>query len=165
MEYVKTTGTEINYYYICKRKLWLFSHDISMEQNSIRVEIGKENHESSFEREKKEIVIDGIIVIDFIGKEMVIHETKIAKTMEKAARMQLLYYLYYLEKKGLKDVSGIIHYMEEHSKEEIYLSDETRNELEESIQEIKSINSLEVPPYQEKMKICPKCSYYELCFC
>lgn len=165
MEYAKTTGTEINYYYVCKRKLWLFSHDINMEQNSIRVEIGRENHESSFEREKKEILIDGAIVVDFIGKEMVIHETKVAKSMEKAARMQLLFYLYFLEKKGLENLSGTIHYMEEHCKEEIHLSDETRKEIEKAINDIKEINNLEFPPYQEKMKICPKCSYYELCFC
>jgi len=28
------TGSNINYYFICKRKLWLFAHSIQMEQES-----------------------------------------------------------------------------------------------------------------------------------
>ncbi|MGO0807463.1 Dna2/Cas4 domain-containing protein [Clostridioides difficile] len=31
----------MNYYYVCKRKLWLFSKGITMEQNSSRVLSGK----------------------------------------------------------------------------------------------------------------------------
>lgn len=35
------TGTEFNYYHICRRKLWLFSHGIQMEHTSDNVLIGK----------------------------------------------------------------------------------------------------------------------------
>ena len=37
---LKTQGVKINYYYICKRKLWLFSKGITMEDNSDRVMCG-----------------------------------------------------------------------------------------------------------------------------
>jgi len=33
-------GTQINYYFVCKTKLWLFSHHIQMEQESDVVELG-----------------------------------------------------------------------------------------------------------------------------
>jgi len=38
-------GTMINYYFLCKRKLWLSSNRINLEQNSEEVQIGKEIHE------------------------------------------------------------------------------------------------------------------------
>ncbi|WP_286317289.1 Dna2/Cas4 domain-containing protein, partial [Romboutsia ilealis] len=47
IEDLKVQGVKINYYYICKRKLWLFSKGITMEQNSSRVESGKIVHENS----------------------------------------------------------------------------------------------------------------------
>lgn len=77
------TATQLNYYFVCKRKLWLFSHQINMEQNSELVSLGKLLHENSYKREKKEIQI-GPIKIDFIGKDGVIHEIKKTPSVEKA---------------------------------------------------------------------------------
>jgi CRISPR/Cas system-associated exonuclease Cas4 (RecB family) len=37
----RITGTKIAYYFLCKRKLWLFSHNITFEQESEDVKIGK----------------------------------------------------------------------------------------------------------------------------
>ncbi len=82
----RITGTKINYYFICQRKLWLFSRDISMEQTSGAVAIGKLIHEQSYERANKELMIDETIKIDFVGKDKVIHEVKKAKSMECAFR-------------------------------------------------------------------------------
>jgi CRISPR-associated exonuclease Cas4 len=31
---MKPTGTHINYYHICHRKLWLFANNVQMEHNS-----------------------------------------------------------------------------------------------------------------------------------
>lgn len=33
------TGVQVNYYFVCKRKLWLFSHNIGMEKESEAVKI------------------------------------------------------------------------------------------------------------------------------
>ena len=62
IEDLKVQGVKINYYYICKRKLWLFSKGITMEQNSSRVESGKIVHENSYKRMKsKEVLVDDIL--------------------------------------------------------------------------------------------------------
>ncbi|MGA1824534.1 MAG: CRISPR-associated protein Cas4 [bacterium] len=100
------TGTEFNYYYICHRKLWLFSHHINMEQESDNVFLGKLIDENSYPREKKEILIDGIIKLDFID-EKTVHEVKKSKKMQEAHKGQVLYYIYYLRQKGV-DISTLI---------------------------------------------------------
>jgi len=56
------TGTHINYYFTCPRKLWLFHRSIQCEQESDLVKIGKVYHED-FE----EIIIDNI-KIDMMEK-------------------------------------------------------------------------------------------------
>ncbi|MEJ7714024.1 MAG: Dna2/Cas4 domain-containing protein [Pyrinomonadaceae bacterium] len=35
------TGTEVGYYFICKKKLWWFAHGVQMEQESDRVADGE----------------------------------------------------------------------------------------------------------------------------
>ena len=69
-------GTQINYYFICKTKLWLFSHNIQMEQESDNVKLGKTLHENSYKKEN-EVLIDNLINVDFIknNNPIEIHET------------------------------------------------------------------------------------------
>ena len=63
---MQITGIMIYYYFVCKRKLWYFLNQINMEQNSELVSIGKILDETSYKREKKSILIDNTINIDFI---------------------------------------------------------------------------------------------------
>lgn len=73
----KLNGTQINYYFICKTKLWLFSHNVQMEQVSDDVALGKQLHENSYKKEK-EFLIDNLINVDFIKNTnpIEIHEVK-----------------------------------------------------------------------------------------
>lgn len=41
MMYEKITGVMIYYYFVCRRKLWLFHNDIAMEDENELVQIGK----------------------------------------------------------------------------------------------------------------------------
>jgi CRISPR-associated exonuclease Cas4 len=74
------TGTQISYYFICHRKLWLFTRNIDMEQTSDTVAMGKFISESTYERQNHEIHItddEDDIVLDFYdGQRKVIHEVK-----------------------------------------------------------------------------------------
>ncbi|MDD3841079.1 MAG: CRISPR-associated protein Cas4 [Clostridia bacterium] len=158
------TGVEVNYYFICKRKLWYFTHGITMEHNSTRVEIGKEVHKNSFKRKNKEIMIDNQICLDFIDKELIINETKLTKAMNDATRYQILYYIYYLENKGIKQVKGIVHYPKSKKREIIELDGEERQVLDKVLKFIYAIKKSNSPPSLEKKRKCKKCSYYELCF-
>ena len=63
--HLKYTGTQINYYFVCHRKLWLFSRGIQMEHESDAVFQGKLLSEDSYEHRRKEIDIAKIIFIEF----------------------------------------------------------------------------------------------------
>ncbi len=44
-ELINFTGTEVGYYFICKKKLWWFHRGVQMEQENERVQIGRIVHE------------------------------------------------------------------------------------------------------------------------
>ena len=77
------TGIMVYYYFICERRLWYFANQINMEQNSELVQIGKLIDETTYKREKKGILIDNTINIDFINNGAVLHEVKKTKSLKK----------------------------------------------------------------------------------
>lgn len=163
IEELKVTGMEINYYYICKRKLWLFSKGITMEENSERVASGRILHEQSFKNEKsKEVLIDNLIKIDVVGKRT-IKEIKSSSKMELSDSMQVYYYLWYLEQLGIFK-TGEINYVKEKKKIKLELDDNIRKEIVSAMENINKIKELEKSPNIIKSPICTKCAYYNLCF-
>jgi CRISPR-associated exonuclease Cas4 len=162
---LELTGTQIHYYYNCHRQLWFFSNHIQMEQESDYVYLGKIIHENSYKRENKEIEVDDKIKIDFINKETVISEIKKTDKSETSHIWQLKYYIYYLQTlKNVKNLTGKLHYPKLKKTMDVFLDENDIVEIENILNEIKKIINSDVPPIVQKMKICPKCSYYELCW-
>ena len=141
-------GTMINYYFICKTKLWLFSHNIQLEEESDNVKIGKLLHQESYKRDDEQL-IDNLISVDFIRKvnnTYEIHEVKKTNKMEEAHKYQLLYYMHYLnDKKGFENIQGVLNYPTTRQTEKIELSENNIKELEEIMDNIQLINSQEMP--------------------
>ena len=92
------TGTLVNYYFVCKSKLWLFANKINLGDNSEDVRIGKVLHEINEDR-VSEVSIENIKV-DKITKDYVIEVKKSDSDIE-AGKWQLLFYLYRLKQKGI----------------------------------------------------------------
>lgn len=164
LDSVRITGVKVNYYHICKTKLWLFSHNINLEKENDSVAIGKMLHEDRYKKNYKNITIDGIS-IDFVkaGKILEIHEIKKSKKMDEADKAQLSFYLYYLKKKGF-EATGVLNYPLLNKVERIELSPEDEIDIERDIEDIRKIVLGSIPSPQRK-KICLKCAYQEFCFC
>lgn len=164
---MQITGTHINYYFVCRRKLWFFANGIQMEHNSDLVYEGKLIHEESYPQRAakyEEVQIGGIKVDFYDAGNRVIHEVKKSGKMEDAHVWQLKYYLYIFEKVGIEDVSGILEYPKLRKKEEVYLSDIDRERIAEIEKDIERIVESEQCPEVLNSVICKKCSYFDLCF-
>lgn len=101
------TGTHINYYRLCKRKLWLFANDIQMEHTSDIVADGKVIEEESYQQRSERytqielsVLYNGINLtgkIDFYDtKNKIVHETKRSNKVEDAHIWQVKFYLWLL---------------------------------------------------------------------
>lgn len=160
------SGEQINYYFICKTKLWLFSHKIEMEHSSDLVNLGKFLDKSTYKKEKHNFIIDDKIQIDFIKNDgqIELHEVKKSPKMQIAHKFQLLYYMYYLGKeKDIQNIVAYLNYPTFRKKVEIKLNDENTKELKKVLEDIKHIVNLDMPK-PRKSRICRKCAYFEFCF-
>ncbi len=160
------TGTHINYYFVCRRKLWLFANNIQMEHTSDLVYEGKLIHEESYPQRSakyEEIQIGGIKVDYYDPKNKIIHEVKKSDKVEDAHLWQLKYYLYVFEKAGIEGVTGILEYPKLRQTDEVILSSRDIEEIKLIEKEIEQIVEGK-PPEIEKMKICKRCAYFDFCF-
>lgn len=157
------TGTQINYYFVCKRKLWFFSHNMELESDSDLVLLGKLLHEHSYKRKLKEVEV-GRIKIDFIEKSQEIHEIKRSRKIEDAHVYQLLYYLYFLKKFTGKVMKGILNYPLLKKKVSVELTEEKETEMQNLLNDVSKIIDMEKPPEAEWKKYCKSCAYRELCW-
>ena len=117
-----------------------------MEQNNENVEIGKVLDEETYKRDKKHINIDNIINIDFIRSKGILHEVKKSKKIEEASILQVKYYLYFLEKKGVKDIKGKIDYPLLKQSLDIELDNDDIVKIENVLSDINLIVNEKYPP-------------------
>ncbi len=161
----KITGNLINAYYVCKRKLWLYAHEIGPDRSHQLLEIGRLYDQSTYKRDKKQISMSGM-KIDLLKKrdgELLVGEVKKTSKFEAAAKMQLAYYLYRLREQGI-ELDGELLVPKERKRERITLDDDLTQELETAIAEIETIIIGDKPPLPEKTKYCRNCAYNDFCW-
>ena len=164
---MKIIATHINYYFICKRKLWLFANGINMEHSSDLVYEGKLLHETSYPQRPEryeELEIDGVKIDFYDARNRVIHEIKKSDKIEVAHQWQVKYYIYILQRNGVTGVSGLLEYPMLRQTEKIELTEQDVNLIEEFVKDIDKIVSDDRCPSIINNKICKQCSYYEFCY-
>lgn len=161
------TGTEVAYYHLCHRKLWLFSNGIQMEHESDLVAEGNLIHETSYPQRAarwQEVEIEGIKVDFYDPNRGIIHEIKKSPKKEDAHEAQLKYYLFVLEKNGFLIRHGVLEYPKIRLTEKIFLTDIDREVIPEWKRKIEAISENKVCPPTIESRICKKCAYYDFCY-
>ncbi len=91
-------GMLVGYYVLCPRKAWLSMRALWMEQESTTVALGRHVDTTSYERERKEIMLtaeapDGTPLVGKVDWARldagVLHETKKSASAEEAQRARL----------------------------------------------------------------------------
>lgn len=164
---MQLTATHINYYFICHRKLWLFSNGISMEHTSDAVAEGKLIGETTYsQRAEKytEVEICGSKIDFYDTKNKIIHEIKKSNKAEEAHEWQVKYYIWLLEQNGIEGVTAILEYPRLRQTTKVELSAGDSAYLQTAIQQIQQILESEACPQRINSKICKQCSYYDFCY-
>jgi len=141
------------------------AHELSPNQEDPFLEIGRLLQESTYTRDKKEIVA-GNMKIDLLRKrngEVVVGEIKKSSRFLKPATMQLAFYLYGLKKLGI-DIKGELLIPKEKKRVSIELTPNIEDELKQAFGQIKEIIKQDDPPLPLKNKYCTNCAYREFCW-
>ena len=155
------TGLHINYYFICKRKLWLSLNYVNLEFLSDDVYIGFYIEQDTYKKraDKNKQVLIGDIMVDYIDtKNKVLHETKKTSKKLNSAIWQMKYYLYTLG----DGYTGCIDIPKERKIVDVTITEEDKISIKNIIIDINNI-SKEVCPPNINSKICFKCSYNNFC--
>jgi len=161
------TATHINYYFICRRKLWLFANGISMEHESDLVYEGKLIHEYSYQQRAEkyqDIVVQGSVIDYYDPKRKIIHEIKKSDKMEEAHEWQVRYYIWLLKQQGIDGVEAILEYPKLRQKKQVILSPDDEQKLLAAIHHIHQIMQQDSCPPRIEKKYCLNCSYFDLCY-
>ncbi|WP_258167424.1 CRISPR-associated protein Cas4 [Thermosipho africanus] len=165
MKILNVGGTLIWYYLICKREVWLMTHEIVPDQYNENIDLGRFIHEFYYKRDKKEIRF-GNVVFDILyekNNRLIIGETKKSSKFSEASKWQLIYYLKILKDAGII-AEGMLSFPEERKKIEVKLSAEAELELEKILKDIDDIINQPNPPKVSKNNFCKNCGYKEYCF-
>jgi len=162
---MKLTGSLVNAYFICPRKLWLFAHEVSPDPDWELLELGRLITEATYKRDRKELSSEGM-KIDVLKREdgdIVVGEIKKSSKGLKAAKMQLAFYLYKLKKKRV-NLKGELLIPKEKKRIKVELTPELESELEKAFASIREIISKDKPPEPHKIRFCTRCAYREFCW-
>ncbi len=166
MDKDKIGGTLIAYYYICKRKLYLFANNIRFEDFSDLVKIGKNTHKGHYNYKPfKEVEFKGS-KFDFlkVKNEVIVSEVKTSKALEEASIWQLKYYIWQLKESGINCQKGMLHYPKLMRRIKVELTEKDIEIIQETEKKIKEIIHKKKIPEPIKKGYCSRCAYYEFCF-
>ncbi len=159
------TGTHIWYYFICKREVWLISHQITPDQDDENIILGRYYDAEAYQRERKSLVIENSR-IDVYHKEngqLVVGEVKKSSKYQESARMQLAFYLKRLKENGVH-AKGELRFPTEKKKEVIQLTNELEETLKKIEEEITELIRLKQTPPPQRIGFCKNCGYVEYCW-
>jgi len=160
---VRITGLMVQYYHVCKRELWFMSRGVDIDRETVNIQRGTHVDETSYQDARQSFMIDNRIQLDVLESGDVM-EVKVSSTLEKPARMQLLFYLWYLREVHDIEKDGVLAYPTERSRESVTLDAEATAAVEETVTGILEVVDQEQPPPLEKKPYCDSCLYQDLCW-
>ncbi|WP_247005160.1 CRISPR-associated protein Cas4 [Halosolutus gelatinilyticus] len=160
---VRITGLMVQYYHVCRRELWFMSRGIDIDRGAANIRRGSYVDEHSYRNKRRSFSIDGRISLDLLDDGDVM-EVKVSSALEEPPRMQLLYYLWYLDRIHEVEKSGVLAYPKERSRESIALTEDTALEVEETLRGIIDTVEADSPPDLEKKPYCHSCLYQDICW-
>lgn len=160
---VRITGLMVQYYHVCKRELWFTSRGLDIDRETTNIQRGTYVDENSYNDRRRSFQVNGRIQLDLLDSGDVM-EVKVSSTLEKPARMQLLYYLWYLDEILGIEKDGVLAYPKERKRENVELDSAAREEVKDTIRGIIDVVERDAPPELEKKPYCDACLYQDICW-
>lgn len=160
----RVTGVMVQYYYVCKRELWFASRNLEIDRENAAVVRGTRVDESSYADSGAANLRLGMVSLDLLDDGRVV-EVKPSSALTEPARMQLSYYLWYLDRVAGVERDGVLAHPTERRREPVELTDDRVEKVEAAIRGIHGVVTCESPPPAEEKPFCDSCAYHDFCWC
>lgn len=157
----KVTGISIQYSEVCKRELWFYLNGVDIDRENKYVSVGSSVDEQSYKKESETIIIDNMIAPDFLqnGKIVEVKPT----SGNSAAKSQLLYYLWFLDRYYDVQKDGVLAYPTERKRETVTLDESNREKVVQLIETVWEVFNMDSPPEYNEKPVCSSCAYRDFC--
>ncbi|WIV68813.1 CRISPR-associated protein Cas4 [Natrialbaceae archaeon AArc-T1-2] len=159
----RVTGVMMQYYHVCKRELWFESRNLEIDRENPTVVRGTHVDDTAYSEKRRNLHL-GMISLDVLEDGRVV-EVKPSSTLTEPAKMQLSYYLWYLEHVADVERDGVLAHPRERKREPIKLTGERAEKVEDAIRGIYDVVTRESPPPAEEKPFCDACAYHDFCWC
>jgi CRISPR-associated exonuclease Cas4 len=159
----RVTGVMMQYYYVCERELWFASRHLEIDRENPNVVRGTRVDDTAYIDERENLSL-GMISLDLLQDGRVV-EVKPSSSLEEPARMQLSYYLWYLDEVAGVSRSGVLAHPTERRRETVELTEERAEKVESAIRSIHDIVTRDTPPEAVEKPYCSACAYHDFCWC
>lgn len=163
LEEFRVTGVMMQYYAVCTRELWFHSRHIEINRGNKAIVRGTHVDETAFAEKRRQISIDNTIIVDVLDDGRVM-EVKPSSALVEPAKLQLLFYLWYLKRVVGIEKSGVLAHPTERKREDVNLGSEEIERVETAIRGIYDIVMRESPPPAETKPVCDSCAYHDFCW-
>jgi len=135
----------MQYYAVCKRELWFEYNNIEIDRCNKHIVKGTLVDDNTYDHIDRETLRLGPIAPDMSENGKIV-EIKPSKSYKRASRLQLYYYLWYLEEKYDIKKDGVLAYPKQKERNEISLDKNKKDEIESIISDIYKIVMKDKPP-------------------
>ncbi len=160
-------GTDVNYYFICRRRAWMSIHSFYVIDKNPFVQHG------NFLRDKKRNTgynsvrigqneIDNL-EIDKNGN-YIVHEYKRGRKPLEGDIFQILHYMNLLELNGYKTGDGVLHLLGSKKVVAVHKTEELLGRLLSTYEDIQLLKKSEIPPPERNYFCNHGCSYTYFCW-
>lgn len=162
-EEFRITGVMMQYYVVCERELWFHSRHIEIDRGNAAIVRGTHVDDTAYEEKRRNVSIDGTIAIDVLDDGRVM-EVKPSSKLTEPAELQLLYYLWYLDRVVGVETDGVLAHPTERKRQPVELDEEATERVEDSIRGIHDVVTSDSPPPAEEKPVCESCAYHDFCW-
>lgn len=160
----RVTGVMMQYYFVCERELWFESRNLEIDRENVNVVRGTRVDDSAYGGRSEENLRLGMVSLDLLEDGRVV-EVKPSSSLTEPARMQLSYYLWYLDRAVDVEREGVLAHPTERKRESVTLTEDRTAKVEDAIRGIHDVVSSPSPPAAAEKPYCESCAFHDLCWC
>lgn len=160
---VHVTGVMMQYYEVCERELWFDSRNVEIDRDNAAVARGTRVDDEAYSEKRRHVSIDGTIAVDVLDDGRVM-EVKPSSALVEPAKLQLLYYLWYLKHVVGVDRDGVLAHPRERRREDVELTPENEARVEDAIRGVVDVVERDSPPAATEKPFCESCAYHDFCW-
>lgn len=160
-------GTDISYYYICKRRTWLSLHEIMVTDGTQYIKHGNFLSQKQRDYGYKEVSIGRNKIDNLKVSEngvFTVHEFKRGKNLLTADIMQVSHYMNVIEHSGNLVDHGEIHLLGSKKIKYVQLTREIKNRLNFAYKELTNMLTEHIPEAKRNYFCSHGCSFVEYCW-